>query len=221
MALADALMHGGDYADSLRDYYHRYPQAGYGGRFRDWAQSGLRAPYGSYGNGAAMRVSPVAWFYTSLPEVLAAAERSAAVTHDHPEGLRGARTVAGAIFMAKSGCSKRQIHAWVSHDNGYNLEQSCDAIRPTYTFDVSCQGTVPPAMTAFLESTSFEESVRLAVSLGGDSDTLTCITASVSEAFYDGVPADIATRALAFLDPQLRETLQRFFTRTGRPLPPA
>jgi len=219
VALADALLHGSDYGTELRRYFARYPDAGYGERFRTWASGKSTTPYNSFGNGSAMRVSPVAWFHDSLAAVLEAAERSAAVTHNHPEGIRGARAVAGAIFLARKGGSRAAISIWIQQECGYDLSLSCDEIRPNYRFDVTCQGTVPAAATAFLESVDFEHCVRLAVSLGGDSDTLTCISASIAEAFYGGVPAPIARSAWSYLDAPLQEVTSTFFTTTGRSLP--
>ncbi|PLY06953.1 MAG: hypothetical protein C0624_03970 [Desulfuromonas sp.] len=219
VALAEALLTRRGYGELLREYYQSYPDAGYGKRFSAWVEQNSQAPYNSFGNGAAMRVSPTAWFYSDLETVVAAAEKSAAVTHNHPEGLRGARCIAGAIFLARSGATKKELRSWVAERCGYDLSRSCDDIRPDYTFDVTCQGTVGPAVSAFLESRDFEQSVRLAVSLGGDSDTLACITASISEAFYGNVPQAIAQRAWSFLDPSLRRTVRSFFAATGRPLP--
>jgi len=219
VALADALLSGSDYAAKLQSYFTSYPDAGYGGRFRTWAEGKDSSPYGSFGNGAAMRVSPTAWFHDSLEAVLAAAEQSALVTHDHPEGVRGARAVAGAIFLARGGMSKPTIRAWLEQTCHYDLTPTCDEIRPDYRFDVTCQGTVPAAVTAFLESCDFEHCVRLAVSLGGDSDTLTCISASIAEAYYGGVPAHIARTAWRYLDAALQEVTRSFFAATGRSLP--
>lgn len=218
-AHAEALLSGRPYTELLHAYYRYYPDAGYGSRFRTWAANQQTTPYGSYGNGAAMRVSPAAWYYSDLPRVLSAAEESAAVTHDHPEGLRGARCIAGAIWLARSGAGRQELRAWVGDECGYDLNRSCDQIRPDYRFDVTCQGTIGPAATAFLESRSFEESVRLAVSLGGDSDTLACITASLSEAFYGGIPEQIARQAWRYLDPRLQGVTRDFFAATNRTLP--
>jgi len=219
VALAEALLSNRNYAELLRDYYHRFPDAGYGARFRTWAEQEDLSPYNSFGNGSAMRVSPTAWYYSDLQSVLAAAEKSAAVTHNHPEGVRGARCIAGTIFLARSGASRNDLRDWVEATCGYDLSRSCTEIRPDYTFDVTCQGTVGPAVTAFLESRDFEESIRLAISLGGDSDTIACITAGIGEAFYAGVPAAIAQRAWSYLEPSLQRVVRDFYAATGRTLP--
>lgn len=210
VALAQSLLTGIPYQLVLRDYFLLYPDAGYGGRFRAWAATGETGPYQSFGNGAAMRVSPVAWFYSDLPSVLEAAEQSAAVTHDHPEGIRGAQGVAAAIFLGRSGARKEEIRHYVGGTFGYDLHQTLDQLRPGFRFDVSCQGTVPPALIAFLESTGFEDAIRNAVSLGGDSDTLACITGSVAEAFYGGVPEAIKAEIWGRLDQRMRAVVERF-----------
>ncbi|MHB1398808.1 MAG: ADP-ribosylglycohydrolase family protein [Trichloromonadaceae bacterium] len=210
VALAQSLLTGLPYHQLLREYFHLYPDAGYGGRFRAWASSDQAGPYQSFGNGAAMRVSPVAWFFQDLQTVLEAAEQSAAVTHDHPEGIKGAQAVAAAIFLARKGADKAWIRQYVSGTFGYDLSRTLAQIRPDYRFDVSCQGTVPPALTAFLESSDFEDAIRNAVSLGGDSDTLACITGSVAEAFYGGVPEPIRVEVWARLDQRLGAVAENF-----------
>ena len=210
VALADAILHGGGYAAKMKEYYRHYPGAGYGGMFRAWAASPLSAPYGSFGNGSAMRVSPVGFAYGSLEEVLEKARESAAVTHDHPEGIRGAQATAGVIFLARGGAGKEEIRRWVEEEIGYDLSRTIDEIRPEYSFDETCQRTVPEAITAFLESRGYEEAVRLAVSLGGDSDTLACITGGMAQAFYGGVPRPIAEKVLELLDERLRSVIIEF-----------
>ena len=210
IALADSLLHDIPYQEKLREYFHYYPYAGYGGRFRRWARSPKPTPYGSYGNGSAMRVSPVAWYYADLDEVLEKARRSAEMTHNHPEGIKGAQAVAGAVFIARKGADKRQIREFIQESFAYDLTGSLDKIRPDYGFDVSCQGSVPYAMLAFLESTDFEDAVRNAVSLGGDSDTQACIAGSIAEAYYGGVPAEIAEATLARMDSRLTAIYQEF-----------
>lgn len=210
VALAQSLLTGVGYQQLLREYFQHYPEAGYGGRFRAWAASGETRPYWSFGNGAAMRVSPVAWFYQDLSSVLRAAEQSAAVTHDHPEGIKGAQAVAGTIFLARRGAEKQEIRRYVSATFGYELQATLDQLRPGFRFDVSCQGTVPPALIAFLESTDFEDAIRNAVSLGGDSDTLACIAGSVAEAFYGGVPEPIRAEVWGRLDQRLGAVVEQF-----------
>ena len=210
IALADTLLNKKNYADVLKEYYWRYPDAGYGGSFIKWAKASKPEPYNSWGNGAAMRISPVAWAFNAIEEVLEQAVHYTALTHNHPEGIRGAQATAAAIYLARTGSSKDEIKKYVEETFEYDLSKTCDEIRPAYRFDVSCQGTVPPAITAFLESADFEGAIRLAVSLGGDTDTLTCITGSIAEAYYGGVPFDIAVTTLAYLDAPLRDVTLSF-----------
>lgn len=212
VALADSLLSGSDFAVVMRRYYAAYPDAGYGGRFHRWARDPHLGPYHSFGNGSAMRVSPVAWFYDDQDMVLEAAARSAAVTHDHPEGIRGAQALACAIYSARQGCSKKEILSSIQWRFGYDLKRTLVEVRPDYTFDVTCQGSVPEAILAFLESRDFEDAVRNAVSLGGDSDTIACMTGSIAEAFY-GIPEKLAAGAWAYLDEPLKDVIRRFIAR--------
>lgn len=216
VAVAHALLDGGDYADYFHEYFRRYPYAGYGGSFARWAAARERRPYMSWGNGSAMRVSPVAYAFDDLDEVLAEAKRSAEVTHNHEEGIRGAQATAAAVFMARSGASKDDIRESISAIFGYALDATLDAIRSDYQFDVSCQGSVPESLIAFLESTSHEDTVRNAVSLGGDADTMACIAGGVAEAYYGGVPSSISAVALDMLDDHLRGTVERFLSSKAR-----
>ena len=210
VALADAILHGKDYGRTMKEYYRRYPYAGYGGFFHHWARSEDSQPYNSWGNGAAMRISPVGFAYDTLEEVLERAEYFTAITHNHPEGIRGARATAAAVILAKKGSSKEEIKAHIESKFGYDLSRSLDEIRPTYAFDVSCQGTVPQAITAFLESGDFEDAIRKAVSLGGDSDTLACITGGIAHAFYGPLPEHITRRVYSILDDRLGEVTREF-----------
>jgi ADP-ribosylglycohydrolase len=213
VAVADCLLNGKQYVDAFHEYFLAYPNAGFGLGFYQWASARRRQPYNSYGNGSAMRVPAVGYAFESLDEVLAEAARSAEVTHNHPEGVKGAQAIAGAVFMARSGDSKRQITQAVQRMFGYDLSGSIDALRPTYQFDITCQGTVPAALLAFFESRDYEDAVRKAISLGGDADTLACITGAVAEAHYGGIPADIAARTLAALDDRLRSVTVQFCER--------
>jgi ADP-ribosylglycohydrolase len=200
IAVAEWLLTQADLVDCLKKWYHLHPHVGYGKIFAKWAaHPNDRDPYNSWGNGAAMRVSPIAWACTTLDDVLAKAKASAAVTHNHPEGLAGAQAVAGSIFLARSGASKNDIKQF-AQGFGYNLDRSLHDIRPDYHFNVSCIGSIPEALIAFLESTDFEDAIRNAVSLGGDSDTQGCIAGAIAEAFYGGVPAEIRAQALLRLD---------------------
>jgi ADP-ribosylglycohydrolase len=197
---------------------HRYPRAGYGGAFSRWlfnpdflggyrdgqydfneVYSG-RHPYNSWGNGSAMRCSACGWVAETLSEALELAKRSAEITHNHPEGIKGAQATAAAIWMARHNATKEEIKEYIMDKFGYDLNRDCNDIRPDYYFDVSCQGTVPEAIIAFLDSWDFESAIRLAVSLGGDSDTLTCITGGIAEAFYKEIPEPIIAEMRNRLD---------------------
>ncbi len=216
VALADSLLSGVSYTDKLKEYFRRYPRAGYGGTFREWAKSPSRSPYHSFGNGSAMRVSPIGFAFASLDEVLTQAERSASVTHNHPEGVKGAVATAAAVFLARTGADKPAIHRYITDHFGYNLDRPLDEIRPTYRFDVSCQGSVPEAIIAFLESTSYEDAVRKAISLGGDSDTIACIAGGIADAFYGGIPPAIEEEVWPRLDEHLTTIVRQFQQRYPR-----
>jgi ADP-ribosylglycohydrolase len=213
VALADTILSGGDYADAMRRYGALYPDESYGLKFRKWLGDPSLGPYHSFGNGAAMRISPAGWAHATLEETLTRARAFTAVTHDHPEGIKGAEATAGAIWMARHRATRAEIRAWVEKHAGYDFSRTCDEIRPAYEFNETCQDTVPEAFTAFFESTDFEDAIRLAVSLGGDSDTLACITGGVAEAFYGGVPKEIEREALSRLDARLRDVTLRFRAR--------
>jgi ADP-ribosylglycohydrolase len=215
VAVAEKLLHGGTYIDLYHDYFHAYPQAGYGGSFIRWAGYRRRDPYNSWGNGSAMRVSPVGIACETMGEVLAQARESAEVTHNHPEGVRGAQATAAAVFLARSGYTKADIKAHIERAFGYNLSERLDDIRGWYRFDVSCQGSVPQSIVAFLAADGFEDAVRNAISLGGDADTMACIAGGIAEAFFGGVPAEIEARALAALDEHLRRVVDAFRDRFG------
>lgn len=223
VAVADALLRRkeGDSDETFkkllveRMHYHgrKRMNAGYGNRFYDWLKNCRTEPYNSYGNGSAMRVAPAGWVCDTLAETEHIAKLTAEVTHDHPEGIKGAQAVAAVIWMARNGKSKEEIREYV--ETKYYPEafkKTIDEIRPEYEFDESCQGTVPVALEAFYESTGFEDAVRNAVSCGGDSDTLTDITAGMAEAFY-GIPDEIARTALTFLDDEMSEIVKRFSLR--------
>jgi len=216
VAVADALLQRRDYRDVLHDYFDAYPSAGYGSYFLWWASTRQREPYNSWGNGSAMRVSPVAYVAATLEEVLAEAKRSAEVTHNHELGIRGAQATAAAVFLARTGSSKAQIRRYTEEQFGYFLDESVDELRPTYPFDASCQGSVPQSIIAFLESTGYEDAVRNAISLGGDADTMACIAGAIAEAFYGGVPTQIAEAVLARLDERLRNVVEEFQARFPR-----
>ena len=215
VAVADALLNGGtegDFIDSIKKFGRLYPDSGYGGRFRKWLFSDEREAYNSWGNGSAMRVSPCAWFAESLDEAESLAGRSAAVTHNHPEGIKGAQATAAAIYLARLKEPMSRIKEYIEEKYGYDLSRTLDGIRPAYRFNESCQETVPEAIIAFLESAGFEDAIRNAISLGGDSDTLAAITGSIAEAAY-GIPKEIAGKALGYLDAPLREVYDAYLWR--------
>ena len=215
VALADSLMHGDPFVGLLKQYYRAYPHAGYGGSFQQWAQSEDSRPYNSWGNGSAMRVSPIGFANSTLDEVLSQAKRSAEVTHDHPEGIKGAQAVASAVFLARTGRSKEQIKNYVERAFGYDLDTTLDEIRPKYEFHAACQKSVPQAIRAFLESDNFEDAVRKAISLGGDSDTLACMAGGIAQAFFGGVPEVITSRVYELLDNQLSIVTRKFMEEFG------
>lgn len=177
------------YKYKLREYGKKYPDAGYGQMFNDWLTSKELRPYKSYGNGSAMRVSPVGFAFNSLKEVLKEAKRSAVVTHNHREGVKGAQAVASAVFLARTGRSKKEIKEYIEKKFKYNLNRRLDDIRPGYKFDSSCQGSIPEAIISFLEADSYEDAVRKAVSIGGDSDTIACIAGGIAQAYYKEIPS--------------------------------
>ena len=197
---------------AMRELGGRYPR-GYGGRFKSWLQSDDPKPYGSWGNGAGMRVSPCAWAAKSLDEALRLSDAVTAVTHDHPEGLKGARAVTAACFLARGGAGLSEIREHICA-NYYPLDFTLDEIRPTYRFEVSCQKSVPQAIEAFLESTGFEDAVRNAISIGGDSDTIAAMTGSIAEACY-GIPAELRNKARGFMDGYQLDILDEFESKYG------
>ena len=219
LAVAQGFLDAGPEADdetirqsivrSMQELAKQYPNAGYGRRFTGWLRSGDPEPYSSYGNGSAMRVSSAAWLFHDLDSVLRAAKLSAEVTHNHPEGIKGAQATAAAIFLARTGHSKAEIRQYIVETFGYDLSRTCDEIRPAYRHMESCQKTVPEAITAFLEGEDFEDVIRTAVSLGGDCDTLAAIAGSIAEGFY-GVPEELAGECLRRLPDDLREIVERF-----------
>ena len=219
VAVADALMRAGTEADpdairqevirSMLDWGNRYPDAGYGLRFIQWLHSSDPRPYHSFGNGSAMRVSAAGWLYDSLERTREVARATADVTHNHPEGVKGAEATATIIFLARTGAPKDEIAAYVTKEFGYDLSRTVDEIRPAYHHVESCQQTVPEAITAFLEGCDFEDVVRTAVSLGGDCDTLTDIASAMAEAMY-GVPEELMLEARKRLPSDMLAVLDRF-----------
>lgn len=194
---------------SMQELGRRYPDAGYGGSFMHWIWSDTPRPYGSWGNGAGMRVSPVGLYADTLDEALRLAKVSAEVTHDHPEGIKGAQAVAACMFLCRIGTSKKDIRKYVETTFGYDLSRTLDEIRPRYKFDVSCQGSVPQAITAFLEGGTFVNVVRLAVSIGGDSDTIACMAGAIASCLYP-IPTDVAAVSDDLLTDELRSLKDNF-----------
>jgi ADP-ribosylglycohydrolase len=213
VAIADSILNDIPYEINLKKYFRMFPYAGYGGTFRAWAASESMDPYNSWGNGSAMRVSPVGFAFDTLDEVLKESRRSAAVTHNHPEGIKGAQSVASAIFLARNNKSKDQIKQFIEDRFTYNLDEPLDEIRSYYTFDVSCQGSVPQAIIAFLESTDFEDAIRKAISIGGDSDTIACITGGIAQAYYREIPEFIQRGIMEILDERLMAVITLFLQR--------
>ena len=239
MAVASWLLHDKEHSyQGLEDAMvlfagkYRCPMGGYGGFFHRWLfapesrwpdcgtpyQSATgRRPYGSWGNGSAMRASAVGWFFDTLEETERVAEISAAITHNAPEGIKGAQATAAAIFMARNGAEKEEIRDYISFKYGYDLSKTWEYWHPIYQWDSSCQGTVPQAIIAFLDSESFEDAIRKAVSLGGDSDTLACITGGIAEAYYGLVPATLADPALERLPDEFKDLLYAFSEASAYP----
>lgn len=213
VAVADCILHRKDYATEFKRYAMKYPYAGFGGMFFRWASSDDAKPYNSFGNGSAMRVSPIGFAFDTMEEVLAEARRSAEVTHNHPEGVKGAQAIAAAIFLARQGKDKGEIRQFIEESFGYDLHRTLEQIRPHYYFDVTCQGSVPEAIIAFLESTDYEDAVRNAVSLGGDADTLACMTGGIAQAYYGIIPVDIIEEVRSRLDPDLLTVVEQFNAR--------
>lgn len=210
VAVAEWILTGRNLVDLLHSYTETYPGRGYGGMFHSWARRRVREPYNSFGNGAAMRVSPVGFAFETMEDVLAWSKRSAEVTHNHPEGIRGAQATAAAIYLARRIRNKDRIRRTIESRFEYDLSAGLDQIRPTYDFDETCQGTVPQALASFFESSSFEDALRNAISLGGDADTLACIVGGIAEAYYGGTPQELAKPVIAMLDERLVAVVDRF-----------
>lgn len=215
IAVADAILTGSDYGHTIKTYARRHPTRGYGSKFMQWMVSSITKPYNSFGNGSAMRVSPVAHAFSLLPEVLEHAKRSAECTHNHPEGIKGAQATALAVYLARHGSDKEDIRAAVEERFGYDLSRTIETIRPGYSFDITCRGSVPESIIAFLDSTSFEDAVRNAVSLGGDADTQACIAGAIAEAYYKEIPLEILQNIRSKMDTDLWEKTMEFYKRYG------
>lgn len=210
VAVADALLNSKDYKAHLLVWARKYSWAGYGRSFREWMTSDNPQPYNSWGNGSAMRVSAIAYAFNNLSKVLREAEISALPTHDHPEGIKGAQAIAAAVFLARSGKSKEEIRDYIEEQFNYDLHRTIEEIRPDYNFDVSCQGSVPEAIIAFLDSEDYESTVRLAISLGGDSDTIACMAGGIAEAFYGEIPRPLLEYARKKIPTEMKGIINSF-----------
>lgn len=209
VAVADAIVNGRDFGTTILSYTRNYPECGYGRRLLEWALSEDPKPYESYGNGSAMRVSPAGWWAKSMDEALELAKLSAVCTHNHPEGIRGAQATAATIRLARDGASPSYVRKEISRLFGYDLSATVDEIRPNYKYSVICQDTIPQALICALEAEGFEDALRNAVSIGGDSDTISCIAGGVAEAMF-GLPSEIGKEAMSRLDKNLAEVVWKF-----------
>ena len=211
VAIADWLLTGDDLVKTMQKWGRKYPFAGYGQRFMFWLAAPNPQPYDSWGNGSAMRVSPIGWAFETLDKTLEMAKQSAEVSHNHPEGIKGAQATAACIFLARTGKKKAEIKKYVEQTFGYDLSRTCDDIRPEYRFTESCQESVPESIIAFLEGHDYESTIRLAVSLGGDADTMSAIAGSIAEAYYSGVPNHIKEEVIKRLPKEMAEIMERFY----------
>ena len=218
VAVADAILNGKAYGSTIQSYARHFPFRGYGPKFTRWFLLPFAKPYHSLGNGSAMRVSPIAHAFQTEKEVLDQAQRSAECTHNHPEGIKGAQATALAIFMARNGAGKPEIRKILSERFGYNLARRIEDIRPSYRINLTCPGSVPEAILAFLDSEDFEDSIRNAVSLGGDADTQASIAGAIAEAFYGHIPSTILCEISKRLNRHFKTTLVEFYKRFGTPL---
>jgi ADP-ribosylglycohydrolase len=215
VATMEKLLTGESYQSCYKTFAREYPDAGYGQKFYRWAMMNQEYPYFGSGNGSAMRISPVGWYKDDLESVLQEAYRSAVVSHNHPEGIKGAQATAAAVYLARNGYSKRKIKDYIQEKFGYNLSQSLGEIRSNYTFNPTCQGSVPQAMIAFIEAEDFEDAIRNAISIGGDSDTIACIAGGIAEAYY-GINKDLVIEIEKHLDDQLIYSIHKFYIYLNR-----
>ncbi|MBW2410911.1 MAG: ADP-ribosylglycohydrolase family protein [Deltaproteobacteria bacterium] len=215
VAIAHSVLKQHDYVSSLKNFARKYPNAGYGLSFYRWIQSSATQPYNIWGNGSAIRVIPVGFAFENEETVIREAQKSAAVTHNHPEGIKGAQATALAICLARHGAGKTQIRQAITERFGYDLKRTLDEIRPTYHFDVSCQKSVPESLLAFFESKDYEDAVRKAISLGGDTDTMACIAGGIAQAFYRKIPATIVAEVRLRLPKEFLEIIDEFNERFG------
>ena len=215
VAIADCILHDKDFTKTVWEYGRKYTHRGYGGNFSRWLHSDNPQPYNSYGNGSAMRVSPVGFAFDDIDTVMDVAEQTAVISHNHPEGIKGAQATATAILLARQGKSKDEIKNFIETKFNYNLNFTIDGIRPFYRFDVTCQGSVPVAIVAFLDSKNFEDAIRLAISVGGDSDTIGAITGAIAAAYYKEIPQEILNFTLSKLPAEFIEIIDEFEEKYG------
>jgi ADP-ribosylglycohydrolase len=214
-AIAESLLHNKEYQKHLLNWARKYPKNGYGGRFKNWFTKDVQSPYNSYGNGSAMRAGPIGWAFNTIEETLIEAGKSAEVTHNHPEGIKGAKAVAAAIYMARNNCTKREIQNYIENEFKYKLNKDIHKLRKNYRFKGgllgTCQATVPQAIMSFLAGNDFENSIQIAISLGGDTDTLACITGSISEAFYKNIPLPLVDYAEKIIPQDIKDVIKSFY----------
>ena len=210
VAIADAILSGDSYAKKLREYGLNYPDAGYGGTFIQWIMGEIQGPYNSFGNGSAMRVSPIGFAYKNKAKVLEEEKKSAEVSHNHPEGIKGAQATALAVFLACQQIDKKSIRQEISDTFNYDLDRTLEEIRPDYHFEISCQKSVPESIIAFLESTDYEDAIRKAISLGGDSDTMACITGAIAQAYYKTIPENIVKNIYSMIPESFKKIIILF-----------
>lgn len=211
IATADCILNSGDFTNYYQKYGKEYPKKGYGGTFQNWIFSENPQPYNSWGNGSAMRVSPIGYVYDTIEETLQKAKESAEVTHNHPEGIKGAQAIAAAIFIARNSGSKEEIKQYITETFKYDLNRTVESIRPSYSFDVSCQGSVPEAIIAFIDGRDFESTIRLAISLGGDADTLAAMAGSVAEAYFKEIPSELRLESIKRLPDDFIAIIDEFY----------
>ncbi len=210
IAIADCILNSKDYESTVKKYGRNYPFAGYGGTFKKWLAGIIRGPYNSWGNGSAMRVSPIGFAFDNEEKILEEAKRSAEITHNHEEGIKGAQAIAMSIFLARTGKTKQEIKDYIEYEFGYDLSRTIEGIRPNYEFDVSCQGSVPESIIAFLESENFEDAIRNAISIGGDSDTIASMTGAISEAFYKSISEELIEKMNEIIPDNFRKIIEEF-----------
>jgi ADP-ribosylglycohydrolase len=215
VAIADSLVNKKYFNATIHRYSRLYPNVGFGSQFKKWSKSKHPKPYGSYGNGSAMRVSPVAYAFDTLEEVLQTAKKTSEFTHNHPEAVKGAQAIASSVFLAYHGKDKLEIKKFIENTFGYDLNFKLDSIRKEYVFDVSAKGSVPQAIVSFLESSDFEDSIRNAISIGGDSDTIASMSGAIAEAYYKKIPSSILDSVVKIIPKEFQTIVKNFYSKFG------